>query len=71
MSQRAVEILVTKYNFNKNDAERYVSEIFNIIDSETKEKGYKPITEEKKADFAVAGVEALKQFVKEIAEGLK
>lgn len=71
MSERAIETLAARYNLKKNDAKKYVSEVFNIIDSETTEKGYKPITEENKADIAVASVEALNQFIKEMVEKFK
>jgi len=71
MAERAINTLVKDYNFNRNYAELFVSDVFDLIDSVTKEKGYKSMPEEKKAELAIAGAVIFRQDIRERIDKLK
>ena len=69
--ERAIETLVKDYKLNTEDAKAYVQEVFSLIDSETTKNGYKPFSEEQKANIAIAGAKVLREFGEKIVNDLK
>ena len=70
MAERVVRYLIKKHGIKKDEAEKYVSEVFNTLDSITKEKGYKPFSEKEKTEFTMSTVKVLENFAKAIAKEL-